>query len=246
MATPPALRPHLGRVFAACRASESSFARLPTTASSSLPQTRAFSASVSLEKRRYRTRDNNPKRGVSSIRATGPREFLSVSNEPLPRPRAEADMPELETDPEHGLWQFFYDKKLLQTPREDTAHGRSWSVEELRQKSWEDLHALWWVCVKERNRIATASRARKHYEIGYGLNEAQGRDAVVSETMRHIKHTLTERYYVWEDALEAAKNDPEIDLSGEGPAFTPSQYIEEEEVMSKLSSPPETAPSPRA
>jgi hypothetical protein len=66
---------------------------------------------------------------------------------------------------------FNMDKKPLSTPEEDYAHGmyhdiirvasvgkgrkliainvagRAWSVEELRHKS-EDLHSLWWVCVK--------------------------------------------------------------------------------------------------
>jgi len=46
--------------------------------------------------------------------------------------------------------------------------------------------------------------------------------------MRAIKHTLTERFYAWEDAVELAKDDPEVDLSGQGPAFTPKEYLEEE------------------
>ena len=46
--------------------------------------------------------------------------------------------------------------------------------------------------------------------------------------MRGIKHTLTERFYAWEDAVELAKTDPEIDLSGNGPVFQPSAYLEED------------------
>lgn len=45
--------------------------------------------------------------------------------------------------------------------------------------------------------------------------------------MRGIKHVLTERQYAWEDAVKLAETDPEVNLSGEGPAFTPSQYLEE-------------------
>ena len=43
--------------------------------------------------------------------------------------------------------------------------------------------------------------------------------------MRAIKHALTERYYTWQDALDVAVSDPEINLNGEdGEAYMPSQY----------------------
>lgn len=46
--------------------------------------------------------------------------------------------------------------------------------------------------------------------------------------MRAIKHTLTERFYTWEDAVEVAKSDPELNLEGgEGQVYTPSTYEEE-------------------
>jgi large subunit ribosomal protein L47 len=48
--------------------------------------------------------------------------------------------------------------------------------------------------------------------------------------MRAIKHVLTERFYVWEDAVEEAKKDPEVNLAGDGPAFTPRDYLEEGDV----------------
>lgn len=49
--------------------------------------------------------------------------------------------------------------------------------------------------------------------------------------MRAIKHALTERFYAWEDAVKVAQNDPEVNLSGNGPAFTPSDYLEEAEAV---------------
>ncbi|CAK7228542.1 54S ribosomal protein L4 mitochondrial [Sporothrix curviconia] len=202
-------------------------------------QRSSFSTSAVLEKRhKYHPRDNNRLRGVSSIRRTGPREFLSVSNDPLPRPALTAAAKEAkeaaytaarpEIDADHGLWQFFYDQQVAQSPTKDAAHGRAWTAEELRRKSWDDLHRLWWVCVKERNRIATASVARKHFDLGFGSHEADERDRAVRTTMSRIKHVLTERFYVWEDAMDLAQSDPEIDLSGSGPAFRPAAYLEEE------------------
>lgn len=46
-------------------------------------------------------------------------------------------------------------------------------------------------------------------------------------TQRAIKQVLTERFYSWEEAEKLAKTDPEIDLSGNGPIYTPSDFIDE-------------------
>ena len=58
--------------------------------------------------------------------------------------------------------------------------GRPWAITELRDKSWEDLHKLWWVCLKERNRIATSTVERERLRAGYGGHEADSRDKAVS------------------------------------------------------------------
>lgn len=94
-------------------------------------------------------------------------------------------------------------------------------MEELRHKSWEDLHSLWWVCAKERNRIATANKERERMKAGYGQFEAENRDKTVRKTQQAIKHALTERYYAWEHARKLAMNDSTVDLTGEGPAYEP-------------------------
>ena len=51
--------------------------------------------------------------------------------------------------------------------------------------------------------------------------------------MRAIKHVLTERFYTWEDAVKVAENDPEVNLTGDGPAFTPADYLEEADVAAE-------------
>jgi large subunit ribosomal protein L47 len=52
-------------------------------------------------------------------------------------------------------------------------------VAELRKRNWTDLHSLWWVCVKERNRLATEKIERERLEAGYGDVENRERDETV-------------------------------------------------------------------
>ena len=47
-------------------------------------------------------------------------------------------------------------------------------------------------------------------------------------TQRAIKQVLTERFYSWRDAQEVARDDPEVDMSGEGPAYVPTDFVEED------------------
>ncbi|THC97777.1 hypothetical protein EYZ11_002759 [Aspergillus tanneri] len=148
-----------------------------------------------------RGRDLNKTRGVSAIHRTGPRFKLGVSKYPLPKPISPEALDKRHPTPDHGLWGFFpKDHQALSTPEYDNAHGRSWSIQELREKSWEDLHALWWVCVKERNRIATSNLERQRLKAGYGEWEASDRDRAIRVTQKSIKHVLRERWYAWEEA----------------------------------------------
>lgn len=86
------------------------------------------------------------------------------------------------------------------TPIGKVAHpeaGRAWSIQELREKSWDDLHKLWWVCVKERNRIATSNLERQRLKAGYGDHEANERD----HTVRRIVLVLSALWHPFSQVI---------------------------------------------
>ncbi|KAJ5565735.1 Ribosomal protein L47 mitochondrial [Penicillium sp. DV-2018c] len=177
--------------------------RLPVTVSAVRSSSFSSTAPVSANPRR----DKNKNRGVSAIHRTGPRTPFTVQRWPLPKPVSPEDIPARETNPNHGLWAFFPpNRAALSTPEYDNAHGRSWGIQELRERSWEDLHALWHVCVRERNRIYTSDLERSRLKPGYGDFESEERDKVIKSTMRNIKHVLRERWYAWEDASRMYKS----------------------------------------
>ena len=103
-------------------------------------------------------------------------------------------------------------------------------------KSWDDLHKLWWTCVKERNIIFTQEVEWKRCEPGYGEHERNTRLSMVKKTQKAIKHVLTERYYAYRDARVLAENDPEVDLSGSGVPYTPKvdEEFENKSVMQQV------------
>ncbi|KAI5271773.1 MRP-L47-domain-containing protein [Aureobasidium subglaciale] len=202
-----------------------------------------FTSSFSTSSPAAARRDGNRNRGVSALRRTGlrPRQTLSVKVKDLPKPVTDiTQRSEIDVDPDHGLWGFFNRDRLpFATPEYDNNHGRAWTTQELRAKDFEDLHRLWWVCVRERNRLATESYARAKAKAGYGDFEAEERETQVKLTQRAIKHVLTERWYAWEDARMLAEQDPSVNLypdPGER-SYTPDQdafeeYEEPQEVVS--------------
>ncbi|KAI1386191.1 MRP-L47-domain-containing protein [Hypoxylon trugodes] len=236
MAMASSIRPSIGRIINSAGPHHPSplLAILSTTTKTTTAQRCPFSSTPNLSIRKPR-RDNNRLRGVSSIYRSGPRARTNISKDEIPQP---ADYtPEVETDPNHGLWQFFYaPDRLVPTPEKAEEYGRAWTVEELRHKSWDDLHRLWWVCVKEKNRIATALKESKRLKLLSGDDEIKARLQEVRKTMKAIKHTLTERYYLWEDARELAATDPEINLSNTKTPYNPSKYFDEIEPTEEAAS----------
>lgn len=124
---------------------------------------------------------------------------------------------------DHPLWQFFSDKKFVRTPADVQFTGRSWSVPELRRKSFEDLHGLWYVCLKERNRLFREAHVYDQVE-SMRSQDFEAASEEIRQTMWHIKQVITER----ESAL---KNAQELFQGEEGGKYLQEikqQYLAEE------------------
>ncbi|XP_062169771.1 uncharacterized protein LOC133875607 [Alnus glutinosa] len=69
-------------------------------------------------------------------------------------------------------------------------YGRSWKASELRLKSWDDLHKLWYVLLKEKNMLMTQRQMLHAQNLRFPNPE---RIPKVRKSMCRIKQVLTER-----------------------------------------------------
>ncbi|SMN21968.1 similar to Saccharomyces cerevisiae YLR439W MRPL4 Mitochondrial ribosomal protein of the large subunit, homolog of prokaryotic L29 ribosomal protein [Maudiozyma saulgeensis] len=92
----------------------------------------------------------------------------------------------------HPLWQFFHEKKFLRSEEDLDLNGRSWSIPELRRKNFNDLHSLWYICLKERNILA---RETHLLEVSMGADAGPYMELAdnIRDTMWKIRHVLSER-----------------------------------------------------
>lgn len=112
----------------------------------------------------------------------------------------------------HPLYQFFHDKKALRKQVE--TDSREWNFPELRRKSFEDLHTIYYQTLKQRNIIAREVRLSE--AIKYRRTETHNDvDAKLVLTQKRIKQVLLERQVAHERAetidkseyLESFKNE---------------------------------------
>ncbi|OZJ06687.1 hypothetical protein BZG36_00383 [Bifiguratus adelaidae] len=97
-----------------------------------------------------------------------------------------------------SLAQFFEAGQALPP---QTYTGRAWRASELRQKSFDDLHKLWYVLLKERNRLATQNEEARRLGITKQMWTNRGRVKKCQKSMARIKFVLNERQNSYEQAM---------------------------------------------
>lgn len=68
--------------------------------------------------------------------------------------------------------------------------GRQWTVRELRRKSFDDLHKLWWVLYKEKNMLLTEKYLCERNNLKF---PQPFRYIKVKRSMKAIRVVLNER-----------------------------------------------------
>lgn len=101
-----------------------------------------------------------------------------------------------DVSPDHPLWAFFPGgaeaKTAFRESDELPTDSRAWTLPELRRKSFEDLHKIWYLTLKERNVLAREVRLAEAMDY-YNTQKYQEVDDKLLLTQKRIKQTLLER-----------------------------------------------------
>jgi len=107
------------------------------------------------------------------------------------------------------LMEFFDTKKHW--GERDVKVGRAWKIDELRLKSNEDLHKLWYVLLKEKNMLLTMEHDAKEECRPFANPE---RIDKVEESMNHLEEVVKERnraYFLLETGTSGERTGEEFE-----------------------------------
>ncbi|EGF76766.1 hypothetical protein BATDEDRAFT_28225 [Batrachochytrium dendrobatidis JAM81] len=103
-----------------------------------------------------------------------------------------------------GLEDFFDSSKGWVWNEKELPTGRAWLAAELRNKSFDDLHSLWWVCCKEKNKLYSQQMEARRFDIFFPHKD---RIQQVKLTMSRLKLVIWERREAWMQAQAILKTE---------------------------------------
>lgn len=108
-----------------------------------------------------------------------------------------------DVSPDHPLWAFFREgnktENILRELKDWVTDSRPWSMAELRLKSFDDLHRLWYLNAQQRNILATEKRVANELLNG-NTNHYDDLDDNHLMVQKRIKQVLLERQVAYERA----------------------------------------------
>ncbi|KAK9468642.1 mitochondrial 39-S ribosomal protein L47 (MRP-L47)-domain-containing protein [Lipomyces arxii] len=151
-----------------------------------------------------------------------------------PRPPITPSLATYVTSENHPLYKFYRSKDTAFTdPNRYENVGRAWTIPELRRKGYEDLHVLWYVCLKEMNLLKSELSV-----LVSKMSQVSPRSisqtyyppmSMIRESMDNIKKVLLERYHAWENAQEILEKRTLEDKE----AFKSEEIAEKSEIFPK-------------
>lgn len=135
-----------------------------------------------------------------SLARTKPLGFKSLKSIQL-RPPIVPTHKNFDVSPDHPLWAFFPDgnnsESCLRQDSELPLESRAWDMALLRRKSFDDLHKLWYLTLKERNIVAREVRLGEAIGVT-NTSRYEEVDEKLKLTQKRIKQVLLERQVAYE------------------------------------------------
>lgn len=139
---------------------------------------------------------------TQALQRTKPLKFSDIKNIKLRQPIVPTHK-NFDVSPDHPLWAFFPEgsnsESCFRQPDEVSSDSRAWTMAELHRKSFDDLHKLWYLTLKERNILAREVRLAHSIDF-MNTTRFDEMDSRLLLTQKRIKQTLLERQVAFERA----------------------------------------------